>query len=133
VRVRGQQCRIQRCTRRPSIDGLCKTHATEEADRLFSLAVREIGYCESGRPTHKGGLQCAHGFSRSYKAVRWDRRNCFALCGGCHTYYTHHPVEWDEWMRERLGHELYTELRALALTHTTPALDLVLGELRAAA
>jgi hypothetical protein len=127
-------CRIQRCKRRPSLDGLCKTHATEEADRLFSLAVREVGYCEvnDGKP-HNGNLQCCHLFSRSYKAIRWDRRNALSGCQAHHTYYTHRPVEWDELMRERLGYDLYAELRDLALTHVAPPLDEVLAELRAAA
>lgn len=133
MKVRASACRIQRCKRRPAIDGLCKSHAVEEADRLFSLAVRSVGRCESGRPGHLGNLQCAHGFSRSYKAVRWDRRNAFCLCGGCHTFYTHHPIEWDLWMLDRLGLELYSELRGLALTYRMPDLDVVLGELRAAA
>ena len=133
MRVRGQTCRINRCKRRPSVDGLCKTHAVLEADRLFSLAVRAVGRCESGRETHLGNLQCAHGFSRSYKAVRWDRRNAWSFCAGCHVFYTHKPIEFDLWMLDRLGIELYGELRELALTHRTPDLELVLAELRAAA
>ena len=84
------------------------------ADRLFSLAVRSVGHCQSGRPEHKGPLQCAHGFSRRYLATRWDRRNAWALCAGCHVYYTHRPLEWDEWMRYRMGFA-YPEVRALAL------------------
>ncbi len=132
MRVRGAACRIQRCKFPPRVDGLCKKHTVMECDRLFSLAVRAPGGCESGRPEHKGNLQCAHGFSRSYKAVRWDPRNAFPLCGGCHTFYTLHPIEWDLWMLDRLGIELYGELRELALTHRTPDLELVLAELRAA-
>lgn len=131
VRIRGSSCRIQRCKRRPSVDGLCKTHAVEEADKLFSLAVRSVGRCESGRDTHLGNLQCAHGFSRSYKAIRWDRRNAWSFCAGCHTYYTHHPIEWDLFMMDRLGVTVYCDLRDLALTHRMPDLEVVLAELRA--
>ena len=133
MRVRGTSCRIQRCKRRPKVDGLCGTHAVAEADRLFSLQVRAVGYCENDTDRHNGNLQCAHGFSRSYKATRWDRRNGFCLCAGCHVFYTHHPIEWAEWMLDRLGDRTLKELRELALTHRTPDLELVLAELRAAA
>lgn len=133
MRVRGASCRIQRCKRRPSVDGLCKTHAVAECDRLFSLAVRSVGRCEVEGRAHMGSLQCAHGFSRSYKAVRWDRRQCFSLCAGCHTYFTHHPIEWDLWMLDRMGVELYAEVRERALSHCMPDLELVLAELRSEA
>lgn len=124
-------CSVRGCKRPPKVEGMCKTHATEEADRLFSLAVRSVGTCQSGRSTHKGNHQCAHGFSRSYKAVRWNRRNAWCFCAGCHIYYTHKPIEFDLWMLDRLGVELYTELRTLALTHRTPDLAVILSELRA--
>ena len=132
MRVRGTPCRVHKCKRAPSVDGLCKTHAKAECDRLFSLQVREIGQCEirDGKP-HKGNLQCMHGFSRSYHAVRWVRANGFAGCAAHHTFYTHHPLEWDLWLLDRWGIELYSELRALALTHRTPDLGMVLDELRA--
>ncbi len=134
VRVRGQVCRIQRCKFPPRVDGLCKKHLVMECDRLFSLQVRSVGRCEvaDGKP-HSGNLQCMHLFSRSYKAVRWDRRNAAAGCGGHHTFLTHHPIEHDMWMLDRLGIELYGELRELALTHRAPDLELVLAELRASA
>lgn len=133
VRVRGQSCSRLRCKRVPSVDGLCKTHATEEADRLFSLAVRAPGVCTLNNAACSGNLQCAHGFSRRYKNVRWDRRNAWPLCAGHHTYFTHRPIEWDLWMREQLGENLYLILQATALKTTAPDLELVLADLKAAA
>lgn len=85
-----------------------------KADRLFSIAVRSVGLCESGRIEHKGPLQCAHGFSRRYLATRWTRENAFCLCAGCHVFYTHRPLEWDNWLRDRLGVR-YWDVRAGAL------------------
>ncbi len=82
-------------------------------DRLFSAIVRSVGSCENCGSTT--GLQCAHGFSRRYRNVRWDRRNAFCLCQRCHMKYTHRPLEWDEWLRERWGPDLYVEIRSLAL------------------
>ena len=74
-----------------------------KADAAFSLRVREVSACVSGRADHAGPLQCAHGFSRRYQGTRWDFRNAFCLCAGCHVYFTHRPLEWDEWMRSRMG------------------------------
>ncbi len=82
---------------------------------MFSRLVRSIGMCESGRLDHAGPLQCAHGFSRRYRAVRWDRRNAWCLCAGCHMFFTHHPIEWDEWMHRQMGDALYSQIRSLAL------------------
>lgn len=97
------------------------TTLTNECDRLFSLLVRQPAHCESRRlGRHAGVLQCAHGFSRGYHAVRWDRRNAWCLCQACHMYFTHHPIEWDVWLYETWGEELYGEMRALALTHRKP-------------
>lgn len=92
----------------------------KRADEAFSKLVRSRGICESGRQEHKGILQCAHGFSRRYGATRCDERNAFALCSGCHVYYTHRPLEWDEWLRERWGEGLYAEIRSLALSGIRP-------------
>lgn len=111
--------------------GYCKTHATEEADRLFSLVVRNVGSCgaDDGRPC-SGGLQCAHGFSRRYRNTRWDARNAWCLCQAHHTYYTHRPIEWDLWMLDRLGVEGYVQLREAALATTKVDLEYILEGLQ---
>lgn len=97
-------------------------------DSLFSKLIRARGRCEHCGTTMD--LQCAHGFSRRYRAVRWDVRNAFALCSGDHMYFTIRPLEWDDWLRDRWGTELYDELRALALHAPNPRLADVLIELR---
>lgn len=86
----------------------------QRADKLFSLIVRSVGRCESGRPNHAGPLQCAHGFSRRYEGTRWNRYNAFCLCAGCHVYFTHRPLEWDDWLLAQMG-ECYGPLRNKAL------------------
>lgn len=95
-------------------------------DRLFSVLTRAGGECVHCGATER--LQCAHGFSRRYRNVRWDSRNAFCLCQGCHLFFTHRPLEWDEWLRDRWGEDLYAELRALALSIAKVDLD----EVRAA-
>jgi hypothetical protein len=108
-----------------------KQSAVKGCDALFSKIVRSTGSCQHcGSPV---SLQCAHGFSRRYRAVRWDLRNAFALCAGCHLYFTMRPLEWDDWLRARWGDELYTALRVLALSAPNPKLTDVMAELRALA
>ena len=86
-------------------------------DTDFSKLVRSVGVCEIGKVENcpSGNLQCAHGFSRRYKSVRWDRRNAFSACAGCHYWYTLHPIEWDDFLRGVWGPVLYDELRELSL------------------
>lgn len=108
-----------------------KRDYSKQCDVLFSQIIRSVGKCESGRlARHSGVLQCAHGFSRRYRAVRWDHRNAFCFCAGCHIYFTHHPIEWDLWLRERWGEEQYDEIRSLALEGVQPDFASLLVELK---
>ena len=61
-------------------------------------------------------LQCAHIYSRSHMATRWDPDNALTLCLPCHLYWCHRsPVEFSEWIRETyLGEFNYQQLRAKA-------------------
>ena len=104
-----RKAKAKRMGRKPTHSALVK-----KADALFGAVVRSVGRCESGRPNHAGPLQCAHLFSRRYEATRWTRANATCLCAGCHVFFTHRPLEWDEWMRARLGPG-YEPLRRMAL------------------
>lgn len=99
-----------RKVRKPTNAALVK-----RADKLFSLWVRSHGACVSGREKHSGPLQCAHGISRRYRATRWDSRNAFSLCAGCHMFFTHRPLEWTDWLVRRLGATVYESLTASAM------------------
>lgn len=105
-----------------------KTQLLKKCDTLFSKIVRSVGYCENCGATEN--LQCAHGFSRRYRATRWYFDNAWALCRGCHVYYTHRPLEWDEWMRERMG-SWYEPIRTMALKSPNPDLRETLADLSA--
>lgn len=89
-----------------------------QADSLFSRLIRSRGTCEAANtgPACSGALQCAHIISRSYKSIRTDERNALCLCAAHHTYYTHRPLEWEDWVRESFG-TLWDELRVLALEY----------------
>lgn len=105
-----------------------KTALKKKADTLFSLYIRaRDGMCQ--RCGSSDRLQCAHGFSRRYLGTRWDEENAWALCAGCHVYWTHRPLEWDETMLLWLGVDRYAALRKRALTITQPDYDLVIAEL----
>jgi hypothetical protein len=88
----------------------------KRADDAFSAHIRSRGYCESDRERHAGVLQCAHIITRSYKSIRTDERNALCLCQGCHTYYTHSPLEWEAFI-ERVYPGLRDELRDKALRY----------------
>lgn len=96
-------------------------------DRIFSILIRADGECVHCGTTER--LQCAHGFSRRYRSVRWDTRNAFCLCQRCHMFFTHRPLEWDEWLKDRWGEDLYDEVRAAALGIKKVDLDSVREEL----
>ena len=99
-------------------------------DNLFSEFIRRrailrVGGCErclskkhdhiredgSTRPAYME-LQCSHIIGRSTQVTRWDEDNAVGLCGGCHMYLEHHPIEHQEWFLVYLGHERYELLQA---------------------
>lgn len=88
-----------------------RTTLRNKCDKLFSIFIRARDKvcvaCGSAR-----NLQCAHVFSRRYLKVRWDERNAVALCAGCHVKFTHFPLEWEDFIIERMGQDEYTQLRA---------------------
>ena len=93
-------------------------------DDLFSKCIRtradytcEACHIESAPPDFPGGqMDCAHIFSRRSTRLRHDPRNAMCLCSSCHRYYTDSP-EWGLFVVEKIGQELYDELRRL---HKTP-------------
>ena len=106
-----------------------KATITDRADAIFGQIVRAPGYCCNCGSTDT--IQCAHGFSRSYRSVRWDTRNAFPLCRACHFHFTQRPLEWDEWLRNKWGEDLYAEIRALALAGEKVDMPELIESLRA--
>lgn len=123
------RCSRQRCSRPARTLGLCKTHATSEADRLFSLAIRRRdGACLNCGTTRN--LQCAHVVSRRYHVTRWRMSNAVTLCMGCHKRFTEWPLEWEDWVDARLGRVRHDALKYAARNGDVPDLDDVLTDLR---
>lgn len=102
--------------------------AAAECDLIFSRLVRRPGFCANCGSTQS--LQCAHGFSRRYRTVRCDLRNAWCLCKGCHLYFTMRPIEWDDWMHDRLGDLAYNDLRERAIYGPKVDYEPLLAQLR---
>lgn len=104
------------------------------ADDLWSVVVRSShDGCEMcGRHLPPGELQCAHGISRRFGAVRYNTMNMFALCAACHRRHTPPGPAWDDWLTLRLGEANFRWVRYLARTRGRLALaDLKLLVLQA--
>lgn len=132
------QCSYQRCYIRPYVGGLCKTHATREADALFSLAVRARDQVCTARLVFPqivcaGELQCMHLVSRRYHSVRWSLDNARAGCKGHHAWLTLHPERHYDFCEAELGPAAYRKLRDRAYHGESAHLGDVLEQLRAAA
>lgn len=94
-----------------------RTKLRKEADKAFRRYVLERdGRCMDEDRTHlcAGPLQWAHLISRGYWIVRYDEDNSVALCQGAHYFYTHRPVEWQDWCVAYLGQERWEALRQKA-------------------
>lgn len=92
-----------------------KTNYMGQADRLFSQFIRtRDGMCYRCGTTEN--LQCAHIISRSYKTIRTHPLNAIALCRSCHVYFTHRPLEWQDWIEERFP-GIWQQMRDRALTY----------------
>lgn len=82
--------------------------AKRKADVLFSRIVRSRGHCENCQSTHN--LQCAHIISRRYANTRTDLDNAFCLCATCHFRFTDWPLEFADFVEDRIGIATYNEL-----------------------
>jgi hypothetical protein len=96
-----------------------RTTLRNRADALWSKVIRlRDGECQAQR-VHgiicSGTLQGAHLIPRRYMSVRFDEGNGVALCGAHHTYFTHFPLEWADWIERRLDPKLWRDLRAIAM------------------
>lgn len=119
--ARKNRPRKNRKGKRPSL--------AREADRLWSLIVKRPGRCEAcGATTF---LQAAHGFSRRYRGTRWLPINGFCLCRKCHMKWTHDPLGWTAWLKERWGVEVYEELERLARAVAKPDHKAIVAKLQA--
>lgn len=100
-----------------------------KADKLCRQIVFERDQeCISGRPRHAGSLQWAHIISRRYLMIRADPQNSVVLCAGCHVFFTHRPVEWNDWVESKFPGRL-DYLKSLIRKGYKPDYETVISEL----
>ncbi len=58
-------------------------------------------------------LQCSHFYSRRYLIIRFDLRNCNAMCVACNRRHHSDPAPYLAYMRERYGTEVVAALDQL--------------------
>ena len=106
-------------------------------DDLYSRYIRERAMqlaggcqrCKMPKINYKG-LQTCHIHSRRKHTVRWDPRNAFGGCGGCHFYLDSHIDAKAEFAKKLLGEEEYERLYVLAeMTTKQSPIDYTLIEI----
>jgi hypothetical protein len=86
-----------------------------ELDRLTSLIVRgRDGRCVTCGSSQ--GLQCSHFYSRRYLAIRFDLRNCNAMCSGCNRRHNTDRKPYERYMLETYGQNVVAELDRLRMS-----------------
>jgi hypothetical protein len=117
-RTTSPRCSNRQCSKPARIEEWCTTHAQREADRLFSLFVRErdngctFYSLDAERRPHGGPLQAAHGEPRGNHATRYDERNVHAVCRDHHMLLdrgSKHALK-AAWLTSILGTEGYLDL-----------------------
>ena len=95
-------------------------NATKRADALLSRIMRERpGPCfAAGYRFECGGYwQACHIIRRRYFALRFKEENLVKMCGAHHTFFTHHDLEWQDFVNENKACPgLYDILHRRALT-----------------
>jgi hypothetical protein len=85
-----------------------------ELDRLPSLIVRRRDRrCVTCGERRR--LQCSHFYSRRHLAVRFDLRNCHAMCAACNRRHSADPSPYRSFINERYGPGVVAELARLRL------------------
>ena len=101
-----------------------KTALKKRADKLFSLLVRSIGYCQAeGRTGIKcgGPLQACHIVTRSNLRLRYTTWNCVCLCSGHHSYFHRNPLDFIEFIATYYPEKLdFVQTHRYEITKMTP-------------
>ncbi len=61
-------------------------------------------------------LQCSHFYSRRYLTIRFDLRNCNAMCGACNKRHNEDPSSYLNFMHAHYGAELVADLLRLKMS-----------------
>ena len=88
-----------------------------ELDKYTSIIVRRRDRrcvtCGTRR-----NLQCSHFYSRRYLAIRFDPRNCNAMCRRCNLRHNSSPFAYMRFMQKTYGPDAVLELHETRMTPT---------------
>lgn len=89
-------------------------HCDALADFAMSkwVLAEEFFCCCCGK---SDDLQNGHLFTREWRAIRWDRRNCGAQCSGCNLKHEHNPEPYRRVMVMRHGEDVVREVYDLGV------------------
>lgn len=80
----------------------------KDCDDLARARAHARGACEKcGRTKADARMEWAHGMGRAYHAVRHLDENGRLLCYRCHTFFTNHWPEWQEFLIGKMGAERF--------------------------
>ena len=88
-----------------------------ELDKYTSIIVRRRDRrcvtCGTRR-----NLQCSHFYSRRYLAIRFDLRNCNAMCRRCNLRHNSDPFAYMTFMQKNYGPDVVSELHDLRMARS---------------
>ncbi len=103
-----------RLVERPPEEG-SRRWLVAELDRYTSLIVRRRdGRCMTCGSVQR--LQCSHFYSRRYLSVRFDLRNCNAMCAGCNRTHNRDRRPYERYMRKAYRPKVMAELDGLRMS-----------------
>ena len=107
----------------------------DSSDKWFSDCIRHRAnyHCEHCGKYFSGleqGFHCAHIYGRANKSTRWDVDNAVGLCAHCHRTFSEHPIDFHNWLQEKIGQGMLDLLREKKNTpmKTTKALRLEIAK-----
>ena len=97
--------------------------------KYIRLKAKQCAKCGRKGSGEKGivGLQASHFHSRRKWSTRYDEINVDVLCVNCHSYFTSHKTEYEEWKFKQLGQKKYDLLTLRA--NTTGSKDVILEKM----
>ena len=99
-------------------------------DSKFSYYIRsrDNWTCQRCLKEYKpptNGLHNSHFWGRARKSVRFDPKNCQALCHGCHSFFTANPELHRQFYLKKIGEKEYNALMLRANTPGKPDYELL--------
>jgi hypothetical protein len=92
-----------------------QTCMTNRLDAIWREIIKLKGKCDKcGNTKDCCQLQAAHIYSRNNRATRWVIINGLALCAKDHRWAHQNPTEFADFVINKLGFDVYQDLKKLA-------------------